>query len=101
MSKLGIFASLTAFVLAIGVATLSPTAAVAGDGPTPCQHKDFKTDMVKEACAKGGQPAAKEAMKQFQKDHKLQSCNQCHKKLAPNYELKDDALDQFTKLGGK
>ncbi len=100
MSKLGILASLTTFVLAIGFATLSSTSATAG-GPTPCVHKDFKTDLVKAACAKGGQAEAKIQMKAFQKEHKLESCNSCHLKLAPNYELKDDGLDKFTKAGGK
>ena len=40
-------------------------------------------------------------MKAFMKEKKLKSCNACHKKLAPKYELKDDALEQFKKLGGK
>jgi hypothetical protein len=101
MSKLGIFASLTAFALAIGIATLSATPAQAGDPPAPCVHKEFKTELVKAACDKGGQPEAKIAMKAFQKDHKIESCQSCHKKLAPNYELKPDGLDQFTKAGGK
>jgi len=29
------------------------------------------------------------------------SCNQCHSKLAPSYDLKTDAYDQFKKAGGK
>ncbi len=100
MSKLGIFASLAALVLSIGFATLSSTSANAG-GPTPCVHKEFKTELVKAACAKGGQAEAKIQMKTFQKEHKLESCNSCHKKLAPNYELKEDAFEKFTKAGGK
>jgi NAD-dependent SIR2 family protein deacetylase len=63
--------------------------------------KEFKTKMVKEACAKGGQKAAKEAMKAWNKEKKIKSCNQCHSKLAPNYELKKDGVDQFAKLGGE
>ena len=35
------------------------------------------------------------------KDAKIKSCNQCHAKLAPKYELKADAVDQFKKAGGK
>jgi predicted Zn-dependent peptidase len=69
-------------------------------GETPCVHKDFKTVLVKEACAKGGQPAAKDAMKAFAKDNKIKSCNQCHTKLAPSYDLKSDAVEQYAKLGG-
>ena len=67
----------------------------------PCVRKDFKTLMVKTACAKGGQDAAKDAMKAFAKDKKIKSCNQCHAKLAPGYELKADAVAQFAKLGGE
>jgi hypothetical protein len=40
-------------------------------------------------------------MKAFMKEKKIKSCNQCHSKLAPKYELKTDALDQFKKVGGK
>jgi hypothetical protein len=101
MAKLGIFASLSALVIALGFATLSSAPAIAGDAPTPCVHTEFKTDLVKAACTKGGQPAAKDAMKQFQKDNKVHNCQVCHAKLAPNYELKPDGFDQFKKLGGK
>ncbi len=100
MQKLGIFASLTAFVAAIGIAMFTASPAQADD-PTPCVHKEFKTEMVKNACAKGGQPAAKDAMKAFNKEKKISSCNKCHTKLAPTYELKPDGLKQFNELGGK
>ena len=71
------------------------------DKDNPCVRTDYKTDMVKTACEKGGQKAAKEAMQAFNKEKKIKSCNQCHSKLAPKYELKADAVDQFKKLGGK
>ena len=97
MAKLAVFASIATIIGALTFANMSaPDAADA-----PCVHKELKTDMVKEACAKGGQKAAKEAMKAFNKDKKIKSCNQCHTKLAPNYELKPDGLEQFQKLGGK
>ncbi len=67
---------------------------------TPCVHKDFKTALVKAACEKGGQGAAKDAMKAFAKAKNIKSCNQCHSKLAPSYDLKADAVEQFAKLGG-
>ena len=98
MSKLGIFSSITALVTALCLAAISPSDASAEDS---CQHKDFKTEMVKNACTNGGQKAAKDAMKKFMKDAKIKSCNQCHSKLAPSYDLKPDALDQFKKAGGK
>lgn len=98
MAKFGIFASITAILVSLGVATLSSTDARAN---TPCVTKEFKTEMAKEACAKGGQAEAKAVMKKFMKDAKIKSCNACHTKLAPNYELKKDALEQFKKAGGK
>jgi hypothetical protein len=97
MSKYGILASIAAIVAALSIASLSASA----DPPAPCVRKDFKTDLVKQACSTGGQPAAKDAMKKWNKDHNITSCNKCHSKLAPTYDLKDDGLDQFQKLGGK
>ena len=65
----------------------------------------FDTSLVKKACAKGGQKAAKDAMKKFLKTAKTKqadiTCNTCHTKLAPNYELKADGLQRFKTLGGK
>jgi len=103
MSKFGIFASVTAIVASLAIATLTSSTATAGDAKaaTPCVHTDFKTDLVKQACEKGGQPAAKDAMKAFNKEKNINSCNKCHSKLAPSYDLKPDALDQYKKLGGK
>lgn len=98
MAKLGIIASITTLLVTLGIASLSTTDAQA---VTPCVTKEFKTEMAKNACAKGGQPAAKDAMKKFMKDAKIKSCNACHTKLAPKYELKKDGLEQFQKAGGK
>lgn len=98
MAKLGILASIATIVASLGLATLTSTDAQA---VTACGTKDFKTELVKAACTKGGQPAAKDAMKKFMKDAKIKSCNACHAKLAPKYELKKDGLDQFKKAGGK
>ena len=98
MTKLGIFASITTIIAALGVASLTSTDAQA---VTACVTKDFKTELAKNACTKGGQPAAKDAMKKFMKNAKIKSCNQCHSKLAPKYELKADGVDQFKKAGGE
>ena len=98
MTKLGIFASITTIIVSLGIASLTSTDAQA---VTACVTKDFKTDLAKNACTKGGQPAAKDAMKKFMKDAKIKSCNACHSKLAPKYELKADGLDQYKKAGGK
>lgn len=98
MSKLGLFASVLTLAGVLAFATFSTQAEADG---TACVHTDFKTDLVKQACAKGGQPEAKNAMKAFMKEKKIKSCNQCHSKLAPKYDLKADGLDQFQKAGGK
>jgi hypothetical protein len=97
MAKLAIFASITTIVASLGIASLTASDAQA---VTACVTKEFKTQLAKDACAKGGQPAAKDAMKKFMKDAKIKSCNQCHSKLAPKYELKKDGVDQFKKAGG-
>ena len=97
MAKLGMFASLIAIVAVLGIASTSSPA----ESADPCQRKEFKTEMVKAACTKGGQAAAKDEMKAFIKEHKIKSCNACHSKLAPTYELKPDGLKQFTDAGGK
>jgi len=96
MAKLGLFASISAVVAALTFASMSTT-----DAADACVHKEFKTQLVKDACTKGGQAAAKDAMKAFNKEKKIKSCNQCHTKLAPSYDLKKDAYEQFEKLGGK
>lgn len=98
MTKLGIFASITTIIVSLGIASFTSTDAQA---VTPCITKEFKTELAKTSCAKGGQPAAKDAMKKFMKDAKIKTCNACHTKLAPKYELKKDALEQFKKAGGK
>jgi zinc protease len=82
-----------AALFVVGIATRSEAA--------PCVRKTFQTQMVKDACAKGGQDAAKDAMKAFNKQHGIKSCNDCHSSLAPSYNLKADGLAQFTKLGGQ
>jgi len=89
--KAGIVAVTTALVVA---------ALAARSDAGPCVRKDLKTVMVSEACAKGGQDAAKAAMKSFMGDKGIKTCNQCHSKLAPSYDLKADGLTQFAKLGG-
>jgi hypothetical protein len=98
MAKLGIFASLITIVAALGFATMS-----AADDAPPCKRTDFKTKLVSEACKKGGQKEAKAQMQDFVKKNKLPtSCNKlCHTSLAPDYKLKDDALEQFKKAGGE
>jgi hypothetical protein len=102
MAKLGILFSITTIIGAITFAnfTMSTPAAEAQTAPA-CVTTDFKTELVKKACEKGGQKEAKEVMKAWNKEKKIKSCNQCHTKLAPKYELKKDGLEQYKKLGGK
>jgi hypothetical protein len=97
MLKLGIIASVTSVVAAIALAAFAPSPVDAADA---CSHAKFETKMVADACKKGGQKEAKAVMKAFMKEKKLKSCNQCHSKLAPSYDLKADGLAQFKKAGG-
>lgn len=101
MAKLGLFATLAAIVGALTFASMSSSTAEDKKSANDCIRKDYKTEMVKTACEKGGQKEAKAVMQAFNKDKKIKSCNQCHTKLAPKYELKADAVEQFKKLGGK
>jgi len=96
--KIGIIAAIATLAGAFAFATFAPHAADAQDA---CVRTDYKTEMVRDACKAGGQKAAKDAMKKFNKDNNIKSCNQCHSKLAPSYDLKADGLEQFKKLGGK
>jgi hypothetical protein len=97
MAKLGFFASLAVIVAALGFATMSQAETAAA----PCLHKEFKTEIGAKACTgkDASQKNAKDAMKLFMKEAKIKSCNACHTKLAPTYELKADAFDQFKKAG--
>ena len=61
--------------------------------PLGCQeHQHHRCQVEKsneggqQACDKGGQAAAKDAMKAWNKEKKISSCNKCHSKLAPTYE---------------
>ncbi|GAB4558140.1 MAG: hypothetical protein Tsb0020_02890 [Haliangiales bacterium] len=98
---------LTLFALAAGAAmvlafTSAPNPAQAADD---CARKDFKTELIKAACSKGGQKEAKKEMKKFLSQAKKQdsslTCKSCHTKLKPSYDLKPDGLEMYKKLGGK
>ncbi len=99
MPKLGVLASITTIAGVLTFAAIRSTPTV--EAAEKCKTTSFKTELVKQACEKGGQKAAKDEMKKWMKEKKLKSCNQCHSKLAPGYELKADGLQQFEKLGGK
>ncbi len=89
---------MTVVKFALALLVLASASVIALSAPRaapPCRHTRFDTELIKKACADGGQPAAKAAMKQFTKDHHITTCNHCHSSLAPRYELKRDALDEF------
>jgi hypothetical protein len=67
---------------------------------SPCHRSTFKTLLVHDACASGGQPAAKLAMTKFAKDHAVQSCLKCHLTLTPYYDLRPEGLTNFAHAGG-
>jgi hypothetical protein len=101
--KLALALTLGALLGFVGLSS-APEVALAS---TPCVHTKFDTKLVGDACKAGGQEEAKTVMKAWvkaakEKDANLKlTCNSCHSSLAPNFELKSDALTQFKNLGGK
>ena len=90
-----------ALIMSLGLVAGSPVFAGA-----PCVTKNFKTELAKAACAKGGQEEAKKAWKawmdQAKKTNKdVATCKSCHTTQAPKFELKANAVDLFKKAGGK
>lgn len=111
-----VLVSLGAFVVAGPLMAAStpatPTTAVTqGDAApekVPCQSKQA-TGLVKASCKKGGQKAAKKAMKSWTKRVKKAkkasgdtgfklTCKNCHTSLKGAFPLKPDALAEFKKL---
>ena len=94
-------------ILGLVSAIASPAAGRAA-GP-PCVTTDFKTEMVRLACQKGGQDEALKQMKAFVAKHApkkskgkpLVTCNACHTTLAPKFERKPDAVEFYKALGGR
>jgi hypothetical protein len=82
------------------IAVLSLGAPQEADAGKDCARKEFKTELVKDACKKGGQAEAKKAMREFMKKAKKASgdkitCTSCHTKSSGDYPLKKDALKTF------
>jgi hypothetical protein len=91
------------------VSAIASPAAGRAAGP-PCVTTDFKTEMIKLACQKGGQDEAQKQMKAFvakyapkkkTKGASIFTCNACHKSLAPKFERKPDAFELYKALGGR
>jgi len=75
------------------------TSADAAPPPTEaCSRTRFETDLVREACAKGGKAEAKVVMKAFVAEVKRElgqtevSCKTCHSSLGPDYPVNADGL---------
>ena len=88
------------------LAYLIPATATTTKTPKPCVRKSFKTQLIKDACSKGGQKAAKKTMKAFvkvakKKNDKIENCSSCHSKLGGDFPLKENALELFKAAGGK
>lgn len=104
MVKFGVFVALVGICAAVAFTALSSSPAqAAGD----CKRTKFETKMVKEACAKGGQKAAKDAMKVFLKEvkakkhPKIKGCPSCHTKTSGDYPLKKNGMELFKDAGGE
>jgi hypothetical protein len=102
MAKYGLLALVLGFAATIAGVSYAPSDAVAAKA---CARTTFETKLVGDACKKGGQAEAKKVMKKWLKDAKKKEkaldCKSCHTKLAPKYELKEDGLAHFKKLGGQ
>ena len=88
------------------IAILSLAAAPQADAGDACARKEFKTELVKKACEKGGQAEAKKVMKKFMASAKkvnaaIKNCKSCHEGLKPDYKLTKDGLKMFKDAGGK
>jgi hypothetical protein len=103
MVKLGLFASLLTICAALTYATIEASPAEAAG---ECKRTEFKTKLVKESCARGGQKAAKDDMKAWlkaakAKNPKIVGCPTCHSKVGGDYPLKADGLKLFVDNGGE
>ena len=104
MKKLELLALAAATAGILSLTSVSQDAQAAD--AAACVRKEFKTNMVKDACTKGGQAEAKKVMKKFlstakAKNSSVKDCKSCHTSLSPDYKLTSDALMQFIKSGGK
>ena len=111
-----LFLSVSALLISgsfIASATTSDSSSVVKSGDEaeeapPCQATP-KTAMLKAACKKGGQKAAKKAMKSWVKKVKKAkkaasgekfklTCKACHSSMKGKYPLKPDGMSQFKTL---
>ncbi|MCY0989232.1 hypothetical protein OV203_18990 [Nannocystis sp. ILAH1] len=102
MKKFAFLALAAATACLLSLTSMSQDAQ-AGDA---CVRKEFKTQLIKDACTKGGQDEAKKVMKKFlakakAKNPAIKDCKSCHTTLSPDFKLTNDALMQFQMAGGK
>ena len=100
------FVVLAASLLACSLAAaLLPGSVSAQAAAAPCVRTKFDTKLTQDACAKGGQEAAKAAWKTWMSEAKKTdatlSCKSCHAKMGPDFPTNADGLTLFKKLGGK
>lgn len=95
----------TALAMAMGMLVVALQPATVQADAAPCVRTKFDTKLTEEACKKGGQEEAKKAWKAWVAEAKkadaTMACKTCHDKMAPNFEVKKEALDVFKKAGGK
>lgn len=101
-AKLIVLGSVLSVALTAGYFSVAAADAKAA----PCKRTKFETVAVKDACARGGQKAAKEDMKKFLKTAKAKNpaiagCPTCHSKVAGDYPLKANGLQLYKDAGGK
>ena len=82
------------------LAVFSMSAPQEADAGKACARTEFKTELIKNACKKGGQSEAKKAMRTFMKKAKKATkekitCSSCHTKSSGDYPLKKDGLKRY------
>ena len=85
------------------VAVFSMSTPQFADAGKDCARTKFQTSLIERACKRGGQKAAKKAMRHFVKVAKKSTrekitCKTCHSKVSGNYPLKKDGLENFKRF---
>jgi hypothetical protein len=102
------FATTISLVAALLLVLPVMTSAEEAPPPAPCQGKQ-SISLVKRACSKGGQKAAKKSMQGWvrstKKKHKAAgetgfklTCKTCHTSIKGAYPIKKDAVATYKKL---
>ena len=90
------------WIVLFGLAAVMTFAAGSLFAGKDCARTEFKTELTKKACQKGGQKEAKKAHRKFMKKAKKATkekitCRTCHTKTSGKYPLKKNGLELYNK----